>query len=280
MGRYAIKTPPQHGPWADFLDVWRAADEMDVFESAWTMDHFYPLTPPMDGAILESWTMLAALAQATKRLRLGSMVNGMHFRHPAVTANMAVTVDHISGGRFDLGLGAGWFVPEADAYGLQLGTMKERFDRFDEGVEVIHRLLTQDSTTISGQYYELVDARCEPKALQLPRPPIVIGGKGPKRTLRTVARYADHWDGLFPTSVQDWVALDAVLRDHCLAVGRNQADITRSIHVGFPPDADVAALVAGVQPFFEAGVDVAIFSMRGPYNARLLEPLANAIASL
>ena len=108
-GRYTIKTPPQHGTWREFLDVWLAADQIDVFESAWTMDHFYPLTPPMDGTHLESWTMLAALAQATTRLRLGAMVNGMHYRHPAVTANMAVTVDHISNGRFVLGLGAGWF---------------------------------------------------------------------------------------------------------------------------------------------------------------------------
>jgi F420-dependent oxidoreductase-like protein len=277
QGRYAIKTPPQHGAWVDFLDVWRAADEIDVFESAWTMDHFYPLTPPIEGTILESWTMLAALAQATKRIRLGSMVNGMHFRHPAVTANMAATVDHISNGRFDLGLGAGWFVPEADAYGLQLGTMKERFDRFDEGVEVIHRLLTQATTTFSGAYYELVDARCEPKSVQSPRVPIAIGGQGKKRTLRTVARYADHWDGLFPATADAWRSLDDVLRGHCEVVGRNPDEITRSIHVSWPADADPSALVAAAQPYFEAGVDVAVFSMRGPYRANLLEPLATAI---
>ncbi len=113
MVAYGIKTPPQHGPWADFLDVWRAADDIEIFESAWTMDHFYPLTPPLDGPHLESWTALAALAQATKRLRLGCMVNGMHYRHPAITANAAVTLDHISRGRFNLGLGAGWFEPES-----------------------------------------------------------------------------------------------------------------------------------------------------------------------
>ena len=167
-GRYAIKTPPQHGTWREFLDVWLAADQIDVFESAWTMDHFYPLTPPMDGTHLESWTMLAALAQATTRLRLGAMVNGMHYRHPAVTANMAVTVDHISDGRFVLGLGAGWFEPESNAYGIPLGSLKDRFDRLDEGVQVIRSLLDNEHTTFSGRFYELTEARCEPKPVQAP----------------------------------------------------------------------------------------------------------------
>jgi len=203
MVAFAVKTPPQHGTWNAFLDVWRAADEIEVFESAWTMDHFYPLTPPLDGTHLESWTMLAALAQATKRLRLGCMVNGMHYRHPAVTANAAATVDHISGGRFALGVGAGWFEPESKAYGIPLGTLKERHDRFDEGVEIIVSLLSNEHTTFGGRYYTLTDARCEPKPLQRPLP-IVIGGKGPKRTLRTVARFAHHWDMTMPESPQNW----------------------------------------------------------------------------
>ena len=137
MGRHAIKTPPHHDTWGAFLDVWRAADEIDVFESAWNWDHFYPLAPPYDGPNLEGWTMLGALAQATTRIRIGAMVNGMHHRHPAVTANMAATIDHISDGRFELGMGAGWNFMESDAYGIPLGTLKERSDRFEEGMEVI-----------------------------------------------------------------------------------------------------------------------------------------------
>src|SRR5258706_5271814 len=163
MVSYAIKTPPQHGTWADFLSVWRAADAIDVFESAWTMDHFYPLTPPIEGPHLESWVVLAAMAQATKRLRLGCMVNGMHYRHPAITANAAATLDHISGGRFSLGLGAGWLEVESSAYGIELGTLRERFDRLDEGLEVIVSLLTNELTTFDGRYFQLVEARCEPK---------------------------------------------------------------------------------------------------------------------
>jgi F420-dependent oxidoreductase-like protein len=277
MVAYAVKTPPQHGAWADFLDVWRAADDIDVFESAWTMDHFYPLTPPADGTELESWTMLAALAQATRRLRLGCMVNGMHFRHPAVTANMAVTVDHISGGRLDLGLGAGWFEREATAYGIPLGTLTERFDRFDEGVEVIVSLLTNEQTTFSGRYYQLNAARCEPKPVQ-DRIPVVIGGKGPRRTLPTVARWADHWDAVGVRDVDEWSGLNNVLVSLCQAIGRDPAEIRRSVHLPWPPDAEPSAMAEGAANFAAAGVDLVVFSMRGPYEARLLEPLAAALA--
>jgi F420-dependent oxidoreductase-like protein len=277
MVAYAVKTPPQHGAWADFLDVWRAADDIDVFESAWTMDHFYPLTPPADGTELESWTMLAALAQATRRMRLGCMVNGMHFRHPAVTANMAVTVDHISGGRLDLGLGAGWFEREATAYGIPLGTLTERFDRFDEGVEVIVSLLTNEQTTFSGRYYQLNAARCEPKPVQ-DRIPVVIGGKGPRRTLPTVARWADHWDAVGVRDVDEWSGLNNVLVSLCQAIGRDPAEIRRSVHLPWPPDAEPSAMAEGAANFAAAGVDLVVFSMRGPYEARLLEPLAAALA--
>jgi F420-dependent oxidoreductase-like protein len=277
IGRHALKTPPQHGAWADFLATWRAADDIEVFESAWTMDHFYPLVPPLDGTHLESWTMLAALAMATRRLRLGAMVNGMHFRHPAVTANMAATLDHVSGGRFVLGLGAGWFEPEAEAYGLPLGSVQERCARFDEGVEVIHRLLTQATTDLDGAYYQLRGARCEPKAVQEPRPPIVIGAKGKRRTLRTAARWADQWDVAFPSSPAHWLELDESLQRHCADLGRDPRAITRSIHLAFPADADPASLAASAQPFFDAGVDVVVWSMRGPYRPELLEPLATEL---
>ncbi len=277
MTTFAFKTPPQHGTWQNFLDVWRAADEIEVFESGWTMDHFYPLTPPMGGDIHESWTMLAALAQATKRLRLGSMVNGMHFRHPAVTANMAVTLDHISNGRLDLGLGTGWFESEAAAYGMALGTLKERSDRFEEGVEVIVRLLTQNTTSFAGDYFQLIDARCNPKPVQAPIP-IVIGGKGPKRTLKVVARWADMWD-TFPESLEAWQATRSILDEHCAGIDRNPSDIRSSIHLSWPADADPAALAGQAAPYVGI-VDLVIFSMRGPYRPDLLEPLANQLQKL
>ncbi len=280
MATYGIKTPPQHGSWQEFLETWRAVDQIELYDSAWNFDHFYPLTEPLDGTCFEGWTMLAALAQATSRVKIGSMVNGMHYRHPAVTANMAATVDHISGGRLQLGLGAGWMEPESNAYGIPLGSLKERSDRFEEGVEVVVSLLENEHTTFSGEYYELVDARCEPKPLQRPRPPIVIGGKGKTRTLRTTARFADHWDYTFPSAVEEWTEHDAVLRGHCDAVGRDQAEIRRSIHLAFSPDSDVRALADQAQPFFAAGVDLVIYSMRGPYSAAEVERLAGALAAV
>lgn len=277
MASFAIKTPPQHGTWAEFLAIWRAADEIDIFESAWTMDHFYPLTPPVEGPHLESWAVLSAMAQATKRLRLGCMVNGMHYRHPAVTANAAATVDHISGGRFVLGMGAGWFELESDAYGIELGTLKQRFDRLDEGLEVITSLLQNDVTNFSGTYYQLTNARCEPKPVQK-KLPIAVGGKGPNRTLRTVARWADHWDTI-ASSPTEWQELNEVLLERCAEIGRDPSSILRSVHVFWPGDADPKQLAEQAAGFAAAGVDLVIFSMRGPYEVRLLEPLANALRS-
>lgn len=277
MVSYGIKTPPQHGAWADFLEVWRAADDIELFESAWTMDHFYPLSPPLDGTHLESWAVLAAMAQATKRLRLGCMVNGMHYRHPAVTANAAVTVDHISGGRFSLGLGAGWFEPESKAYGIPLGTMKERFDRFDEGLAVISSLLTKEYTDFSGRYYQLTNARCEPKPVQS-RIPIVIGGGGPKRTLPAAARWADIWDLVVPDTPAKWKATSDILDGHCAAIGRDPSAILRSVHLMWPQEVAPSAMAETAAEYAEAGVDQVIFSMRPPYSAARLEPLADALA--
>ncbi len=274
--RHAIKTPPHHATWNEFLAVWREADRIEVFESAWTWDHFYPLAPPYDGPNLEGWTMLAALAQATSRLRIGAMVNGMHHRHPAVTANMAATLDHISGGRFELGMGAGWNEMESNAYGIELGTLMERSDRFEEGMEVIVSLLRTRVTNFDGDYFQLTDALCEPRPVQ-ERLPIVIGGKGRRRTLRTVARFADQWDMTFPDRPSDWVELDEVLRGHCEAVGRDHNEIARSVHLGFDPDAEPAQLADHASGFFDAGVDIVVWSMRGPVDPARLEPLAAAL---
>lgn len=274
--RHALKTAPHHTTWSQLLDMWVAADALDVFESAWHWDHFYPLSPPYDGPNLEAWTTLAALAQATTRIRVGAMVNGMHHRHAAVTANMAATLDHISAGRFELGMGAGWNEMESDAYGIRLGTMKERFDRLDEGLEVIASLLSEQTTTYAGEHYQLVDAWCEPKPLQ-DHLPIVIGGKGPKRTLRAVARYADAWDMPLPESPGEWSQLDAVLRAHCLDVGRDESEITRMIHYQFDPAQDLPEQVAATAPYFEAGVDVIVWRWSGDLDTSRLEALATSI---
>jgi alkanesulfonate monooxygenase SsuD/methylene tetrahydromethanopterin reductase-like flavin-dependent oxidoreductase (luciferase family) len=204
------------------------------------------------------------------------MVNGMHHRHPAVTANMAATLDHISNGRFELGMGAGWNFMESDAYGIPLGTLKERSDRFEEGIEVIVSLLENETTTFDGQWFTLEDARCEPKPVQ-DRVPIVIGGKGRRRTLRTAARFADQWDMTFPDSPAEWQELDTVLRAHCDRVGRDQSQIARSVHLGFSDDDDPAALNERAHGFFDAGVDIVVWSMRGAMRAGRLDELATSL---
>src|SRR5579864_9136406 len=204
--RFAIKTRPEHQTWEEIRDAWIAADEIPLFESAWNWDHFYPLTGDLTGPNFEAWTMLGAMSQATRRIRIGCQVTGMIYRHPAVLANMAATVDIISGGRLELGLGAGWNQMECDAYGIDLPPLRERFDRFDEGVEAIVRLLTQPTTTFDGKYVKLANARCEPKAVQHPHPPIVIGGRGKTRTLRTTARWAQQWNAI-TQDPSDWLSL-------------------------------------------------------------------------
>lgn len=275
---HAIKTPPHHAAWGEFLTFWQEADQIEVFESAWNWDHFYPLSEPFDGPNLEGWTMLAALAQATNRIRIGAMVNGMHHRHPAVTANMAATLDHISGGRFELGLGAGWNELESTALGIELGSLTERSDRLEEGAEVIRSLLANTVTNHKGRYFELANAWCEPKPIQN-HIPIIIGGTGPKRTLKTVARFADQWDMTFPDDPAAWLKVDEVLRDHCDALGRDQAEIRRSIHLGLAADSDPAELVAKASDFFDAGVDVVVWSLRGAPDPAVLGPLASAIGA-
>ena len=134
--RFAFKTSPQDTTWADLLAVWQEADQIDRFESGWLFDHFYPIFSDSAGPCLEGWTTLTALAQATTRLRLGTLVTGIPYRHPAVLAKMAAAVDIISDGRLELGVGAGWNVEEAEAYGIPLGTPKELSDRFEEACDL------------------------------------------------------------------------------------------------------------------------------------------------
>lgn len=276
MARFAIKTPPQHVTWNDLLAVWQEADETPIFESAWVFDHLYPIVGDPTGPCLESWVTLSALAQATSRIRVGSMVNGMHFRHPALTAKMATSLDHLSAGRFHLGLGAGWFEPEAEAFGLDLGSIDRRMSRFEEGVEVIARLLTESSVDFAGDFYRLRDARCEPRPVQRPRPPIVIGGGGERRTLRVVARWADQWDAL-RSEGDEWARKFEVLQAHCAAIGRDPSEITTSCHLMTAADADPRHLADQAAQRLAAGVDLVIFSLRAPFDAHMVEPLAAAL---
>jgi F420-dependent oxidoreductase-like protein len=275
--RFAFKTAPQNTTWPGMLDVWRAADDIELFESGWTFDHFYPIFGDSTGPCLEGWITLTALAQATRRVRLGTLVTGIHYRHPAVLANMAATLDIVSGGRLELGIGAGWNQEESGAYGIELGSPRERSDRFEEACEVLVGLLTQEVTTFAGSYYQLTDARCEPKPVQRPHPPICIGGSGEKRTLRTAARFAQHWNFVGGTVEQFKRARD-VLHQHCADIGRDPNEILLSSHVTYTGDAGETA--ASAAALGDAGVELAIVTMRPPHTAAILESIASALAEL
>jgi F420-dependent oxidoreductase-like protein len=275
--RFAFKTAPQHTTWADMLAVWQAADDIEVFESGWTFDHFYPIFSDSTGPCLEGWTTLIALAQATRRVRLGTLVTGIHYRHPAVLANMASTLDIISGGRLELGIGAGWNEQESGAYGIDLGTPRERSDRLEEACEVLVGLLSQETTSFKGQYYQLTDARNEPKGVQQPHPPICIGGSGERRTLRTAARFAQHWNFVGGTPEQFARKRD-VLYAHCRDVGRDPGEILLSSHVMF--DGDPAAAAGAAAALGDAGAELGIVHIRPPHTPAVLEPLATALSEL
>ena len=219
--------------------------------------------------------MLAALAGVTNRLRLGVMVTGNPYRHPAVLANMAASLDVISGGRLELGIGAGWNEEESAAYGIDLPPLRERFDRLEESCAVLDLLLTREVSSFEGAYYRLTDARCEPKPRQRPRPPFVIGGAGEKRTLRIAARFADQWN--LPGGTPEVLAHKIeVLHGHCAAVGRDPAEVEISVQVraGADPNAvaDEAAALA------RAGAQHVIVGVRPPFEASRLEPIAHALA--
>jgi F420-dependent oxidoreductase-like protein len=277
--RFAVKTAPQHTTWADMLAVWQEADRIDLFESAWTFDHFYPIVGDSHGSCIEGWSMLAAMATATQRIRLGVLVTGIHYRHPAVLANMAATIDVISGGRLELGIGAGWNEEESGAYGMELGTARERSDRFEEATEVLVSLLSQETTTFDGKYYHLTDAYCEPKGPQRPHPPIVIGGSGEKRTLKTTAKYAQHWN-FVGGPAETFAQKRDVLHAHCEAIGRDPKEITLSSHVRLGTDGDIGAVVDQIGALGAEGLDLAIVILPVPHTPAVLAPLAEALRAL
>ena len=187
--KFGIQPALRTAEWPKLLDHWLVADTA-FYEYGAPSDHFYDVRYSEDGGFVGN-------DAGTTRLRLCVMVSAMPYRHPAVLANMVATIDHISKGRLEVGLGAGWSEPEADAYGLPLGTVAERMDRLEEGIGVIRGLLSEDRFSFAGRYYTVVDAVCEPKALQRPHPPLVIGGGGERRTIPHAARWAQHWN--FPT---------------------------------------------------------------------------------
>ena len=278
MTRFSFKTVPQDTTWEPMRDVWIAGDDIELYSAGWNFDHFYPiLQRDRTGPCFEGWTMLAALASVTRRVRLGVMVTGNPYRHPALLANMAASLDVISGGRLELGIGAGWNEEESAAYGIDLPPLRERFDRLEEACAVLDLLLTQETASFDGVHYRLTDARCEPKPVQQPRPPIVIGGGGEKRTLRIAARWADQWNA--PGATPDVLAHKiTVLHGHCADVGRDPAAIEISVQVR--SDGDPQAVADEAAALVAAGAQHVIVGFRAPFDASRLEPIAHALAGI
>jgi F420-dependent oxidoreductase-like protein len=211
------------------------------WDGIWVADHFMPNGERSSTPRLEAWTTIAAIAARVDRVRVGVLVTGNTYRHPAVLAKMAATVDHICGGRLVLGMGAGWQVNEHEAYGIALPAVGERLARLDEACQVIRLLHSEDRSNFEGRYYRLVDAPCEPKPVQRPLP-LLIGGGGEKLTMRIAARHADEWNCW---GLPDLMAHKAeVLEHHCLEVGRDPASIRHSAQAVVLMSDDAAQLEA------------------------------------
>lgn len=273
--RFGIKTAPQHTTYDAMLVVWRDADATPVFEHAWLFDHFAPIAGDLDGPCFEGWTLLAAFAAQTKRIRVGLMVTGNTYRHPAVLANIAATLDVISNGRLDLGIGAGWNEYEHTSMGIPLYPPGERIRRLGEACEIIKRLFTQHLTDFDGRYYQLKGARCEPKPIQKPYPPFVIGGGGEQLTLRVTAQYADIWNFGGGTT-ETFEHKVKVLHDHCAAIGRDPAEIELSVQVLVNYD-NLGETLATLQSYVNAGATHLILNLRYPYPDGIVARLAEEV---
>lgn len=290
----------QNTTWPALRDAAVFADRLG-YDSLWTWDHFYAIAGPADRPNHEGWQILPAWAAITERAKIGMLVTGITHRHPAILAKMAITLDHISNGRAILGIGAAWNELEHGAYGMALGTRKERSDRFAEATRLIRALLTRGRVSFEGRYYQLKDARADPPPVQK-KLPILIGGGGEQRTLRTTARYADMWHGY--GSPEQIAQKMEILRGHCADVGRDPSEIRvfgggqlivrddqrgidarlremEEAHGGWRPAAPTAgtaeAVAQRLAAYARAGVHGFIVGMGHPFDRETIERVAGEV---
>lgn len=274
--RLSVKIQPQDHAWSDVERAWLTAEELPEVDAGYLFDHFYPINgSDPSGPCYEGWSALTFLAGRTERIRLGLIVGGVTYRHPAVLANMCATIDQASRGRLEIGLGAAWNEEEHVAYGLDFPSVGVRMDMLDEALNVLDQLLTKDVSEFAGTHYQLTAARCQPKPVQSPRPPFVLGGQGEKRMLRIVARWADHYN--YPGTETDGLRqkLD-VLHGHCAAIGRDPAEIEVSMHLFNPTDPAQAA--ADARRLAAAGVQNVIVYMQGTIDPVTIRDVSRAVA--
>ena len=252
---FGIKTT-QYFSYEDILRVWQEAETVPSIEHAWLFDHPMPIMrADPSGPCLDGWTLLAALAAQTQRLRLGLMVASNANQTPALLAKRAATLDIISHGRLEFGLGAGGVEREHTAYGTDLFPAGERVRRLGEACEIIRRMWTEPVVNFEGRYYQLSETYCEPKPVQKPTPPFVIGGVGEQLTLRVVAQYADVWNyPRFPLgTVEEFQQKNRVLDGYCAAIERDPATLARSVQFIINPRENPASTRQVVQDFVAAG---------------------------
>ena len=303
--RFGIHSGQQNTDFAGYVALWQAAEHLG-FDWASVFDHFLPIESDPEGPCFEGMALLAAMASSTRRLRCGVIVLGVTYRHPAVVANQAATIDHISGGRLELGLGAAWYELEHRQYGIPFPAIGDRMDMLEEACHVVRSLWTEHRTTFEGRHYRLRDALCEPKPIQ-ERLPLWIGGSGGRRTLPIVAEPADGWNTFFSTPEQYRHKLD-VLESHCRDVGRDPTEIRkqlvfrailgedereaeerlleRAARTGADPEQlREKMLVAGpercveqLRPYLDLGARDFLVLARPPADLRTLELVANDVA--
>jgi probable F420-dependent oxidoreductase len=294
---FGVHMQGQRASWADYVAAVRAVEDMG-FGSVWTFDHLLPFSGADDGACFETLTTLGALAVATRRVRLGALVNGVVYRHPAVLAKATAQVDVISGGRAEFSLGAGWAAQEFRAYGLEFPPLAERYARLGEAMEVVKLLWAQPRASFAGRFFRLVDAPCEPKPVQRPHPPVTVGGTG-LGSLRVAARHADRLNVI--ASPEKCTETFNLLRSECAVAGRNYEEIEFSLHttLALAPRADAAGQLAGrvaashgvelsslrdtwlvgdvasvserLHRYLEAGVSHFVFALGDPFDLAPLE---------
>jgi alkanesulfonate monooxygenase SsuD/methylene tetrahydromethanopterin reductase-like flavin-dependent oxidoreductase (luciferase family) len=265
----------QNLPWETMVRHWEVFERLG-FDSIWHADHYQRPSIP-DAPFLEGWTLLAALAVKTEKPRIGILVSSNTFRHPTLLAKQAVTVDHIANGRLELGIGTGWYKAEHERFGVPFPETAELVARLEEAVALIDRLLTQETTTFEGVYYQVRDAPFRPAPVQRPRPPLTLGAHGP-RMLRLVARYADRWNSYGTTD--EIRERNARLDDACAAIGRDPGEIIRSLYgwtipMGADPWSSPEAFVDVVGRYREAGTSE--FLMEAPHEHQL--PVMERIAA-
>jgi alkanesulfonate monooxygenase SsuD/methylene tetrahydromethanopterin reductase-like flavin-dependent oxidoreductase (luciferase family) len=278
---FGIATAPQQVEYADLLRVWREADGIEQIKHAWLFDHLLPIAGDRDGPILEGWTLLAALAAQTERLRMGLLVTSNRFRPPAMLAKIAATVDIVSGGRLDLGIGAGSrpSMPiarrEYDAHGLPYLDAAQAVGSLAEACTIIERLWAEtEPFDFAGTYHQLTGALCNPKPVQRPRPPFVIGGRS-KATLRVVAEHADVWN--YPgDDIDDALARRALLDRYCHDVGRDPAEILGSLVLRVAYD-DFAATRAKIARAIDVDFRHLVLSLPAPYPDRVAHRVADEL---